>query len=62
MQAANQSCAEMREKLKILGNEVDILRSESTEKDKLLNKEKTAHTATVIQRDAIRSDLNKCVF
>ena len=49
----------MREKLKILGNEVEILRNESTEKDKLLSKERTDHSATKQQRDAIRGDLNK---
>eukprot|EP00873_Tetraselmis_striata_P010499 jgi/Tetstr1/430763/TSEL_020548.t1 len=60
IQAANQSCAEMKEKLKILGNEVEILRNESVEKDKLLGKERTDHSATIGQRDQLRADLNKC--
>jgi len=60
IQAANQSCAEMREKLKIIGNEVEILRGESLEKEKLLTKERADHTATTAQRDQIRSELNKC--
>eukprot|EP00873_Tetraselmis_striata_P036776 jgi/Tetstr1/457040/TSEL_043703.t1 len=60
LEAANQSCAEMKEKLKILGNEVEILRNESVEKDKLLGKERTDHSATIGQRDQLRADLNKC--
>jgi hypothetical protein len=50
----------MKEKLKILGNEVEILRNESVEKDKLLGKERTDHSATIAQRDQLRADLNKC--
>lgn len=49
----------MKEKLKILGNEVEILRNESVEKDKLLGKERTDHSATIAQRDQLRADLNK---
>ncbi len=36
LQASGQSIAEMREKLKILANELDILQHESQAKDKLL--------------------------
>lgn len=42
-QAAKQGIAEMKDKLKILGNELEILQSEVVEKDRLLSKTKTQH-------------------
>ncbi|CAM9505670.1 unnamed protein product, partial [Phaeothamnion confervicola] len=59
IQASNQALAEMREKIKILQNEVDILRNESTAKGKALQREAAAHQAAQLQRDALRLDSNK---
>jgi uncharacterized small protein (DUF1192 family) len=38
IQNCSQDLAEMRERIKILQNEVEILRNESSEKDRLLQK------------------------
>ncbi|RYG53250.1 hypothetical protein EON66_08805 [archaeon] len=51
IQAASQTIAEMRERIKILHNEVDILQNESTAKDKALAKERQAHGMAAAQRD-----------
>jgi chromosome segregation ATPase len=51
IQASQQSTAEMRERLKILKNEVDILQNESGAKDKALGKEQLAFAAASSQRD-----------
>lgn len=59
IQASNQALAEMKEKIKILQNEVDILRNESTAKDKALQKEHAAHSQSQMQRDALRLDAIK---
>lgn len=59
IQAASQSIAEMRERIKILHNEVDILKNESTAKDKALAKERQAHALASVQRDALRAEANK---
>lgn len=60
IQAASQNIAEMRERIKILHNEVDILQNESNAKDKALAKERQAHAVAAVQRDALRVDANKC--
>jgi hypothetical protein len=49
----------MKEKIKILQNEVEILRNESIGKDKVLAKERAAHQSSQAQRDALRLDTNK---
>lgn len=54
IQAASQSIAEMRERIKILHNEVDILQNESSAKDKALAKERQAHAVAAVQRDGTR--------
>ena len=59
IQASSQALAEMKEKIKILQNEVEILRNESTGKDKVLSKERTAHQASQTQRDTLRLETNK---
>jgi uncharacterized small protein (DUF1192 family) len=51
IQSASQSIAEMRERIKILHNEVDILQNESNAKDKALTKEQQAHAVASVQRD-----------
>ncbi|GMI39551.1 hypothetical protein TeGR_g9382, partial [Tetraparma gracilis] len=59
IQASSQALAEMKEKIKILQNEVEILRNESIGKDKVLAKERAAHQSSQAQRDALRLDTNK---
>eukprot|EP00903_Cladosiphon_okamuranus_P014759 g13676.t1 len=58
IQASHQALAEMKEKIKILHNEVDILRNESLAKDKALKKERVAHKASQAQRDGLRLEAN----
>ena len=62
IQGSTQALAEMREKIRILQNEVEILGNESSAKDKALSKERTAHTQAQTQRDALRQDLNKLLL
>jgi chromosome segregation ATPase len=59
IQSATQSIAEMRERIKILSNEVDILQNESGAKDKALTKEETAHSSAASQRDLLRVEANR---
>ncbi|MEW5305818.1 MAG: hypothetical protein WDW36_008335 [Sanguina aurantia] len=59
IQTANQSITEMRDKLKILGNELDILHHEVFSKDRLLGHSRAQHTAAVQERDMLRSELGK---
>lgn len=59
IQAAQQALAEMREKIKILDNEVGILQSESGAKSNALQKEALAHSTAVAQRNAQRNDVNR---
>jgi hypothetical protein len=59
IQASTQALAEMKEKIKILQNEVEILRNESIAKDKALSKERLAHQTAQCARDGLRLDTNK---
>ncbi|ETN17124.1 hypothetical protein PPTG_05016 [Phytophthora nicotianae INRA-310] len=59
IQASTQALAEMKEKIKILNNEVEVLRNESLAKDKALVKEKLAHSTAQCSRDSLRLDTNK---
>lgn len=59
IQSSTQALAEMREKIRILTNEVEILGNESSAKDVALNKEKTAHVQAQHQRDSLRQDMNR---
>ena len=54
IQASAQALAEMKEKIKILQNEVEILRSESVAKDKALQKERLEHSNAFNVRDQVR--------
>mmetsp|Transcript_41285 Transcript_41285/g.78920 ORF Transcript_41285/g.78920 Transcript_41285/m.78920 type:complete len:923 (-) Transcript_41285:213-2981(-) len=60
IQASSQSISEMKEKIKILGNEVDILRGEILNKDKLLAKAQVDHNAATVDRNHLQGELNKC--
>ena len=59
IQASSQALAEMKERIKILQNEVEILQNESIAKDKALSKERLAHADASVQRDALRFETNK---
>ena len=60
IQASAQSIAEMKEKLKILHNEVEILRGEIVNKEKLLAKAEVDHAAAVVDRNHLQTEMNKC--
>jgi uncharacterized small protein (DUF1192 family) len=59
IQMSVQALAEMREKIRILHNEVEILGNERTSKDAALTKEKAAHQKGQNHRDNFRQDLNR---
>ena len=61
IQASAQALAEMKEKIKILQNEVEILRSESVQKDKNLSKVRLEHSNFFYARDQLRAEMNKNV-
>lgn len=59
IQAANQSTTEMKDKSKILTNELDILHNEVHMKDKLLVQSRSQHQSAVAERDSLRIELGK---
>ena len=59
LQASNQMLVEMKEKIKIFQNEVEILRAESFGKDKNIAEETRACTNVQYTRDTLRSELNR---
>eukprot|EP00002_Diphylleia_rotans_P011919 TRINITY_DN2344_c0_g1_i2.p1 TRINITY_DN2344_c0_g1~~TRINITY_DN2344_c0_g1_i2.p1 ORF type:complete len:930 (+),score=260.77 TRINITY_DN2344_c0_g1_i2:170-2959(+) len=62
IQASAQAVAEMKEKIKIVQNEIEILRNESMAKDKSLSKERLAHQTAFKSRDNQRNELNKKLY
>lgn len=58
-QASSQAVAEMKEKIKILMNEVEILRNENSLKDKVLYKERLGHQQSCNHRDQMRLEANR---
>ena len=62
IQNSSQDLAEMKERIKILQNEVEILRNESSEKDRKLGDCKKQVQTEIQSRDSYRSDLNKKEF
>jgi len=60
IQASAQALAEMKERIKILHNEAEILQNESIEKDKALAKERLAHARAAEERNQKQFDRNKC--
>jgi len=62
IQNYSQDLAEMRERIKILQNEVEILRNQSSEKDRSLIDIKHQVQKTMYQRDSFRAELNKHEF
>ncbi|EOD09092.1 hypothetical protein EMIHUDRAFT_105794 [Emiliania huxleyi CCMP1516] len=59
IQTSAQALAEMKEKMKILQNEVEILRAESAQKDRALHKERIEHTGSFNARDQLRAETNR---
>jgi uncharacterized small protein (DUF1192 family) len=59
IQNSSQDLAEMKERIKILQNEVEILRNESAEKDRALIEVKHNVQKATYMRDSHRTDLNK---
>ncbi len=62
IQNSSQDLAEMKERIKILQNEVEILRNESSEKDRALVDIKHQVQKEIYKRDSLRADLNKKDF
>lgn len=62
IQSSSQDLAEMKERIKILMNEVEILRNESSEKDRTLTDCKKNVQIEIQQRDTLRAELNKNEF
>jgi chromosome segregation ATPase len=58
-QSSAQALAEMKEKIKILQNEVEILRNESLARDRALAEEVRIHQQAQNGRDGLRVDQNK---
>lgn len=52
----------MKERIKILQNEVEILRNESSEKDRALVAIKHEVQKDIFMRDSQRAELNKCEY
>lgn len=59
IQTCTQKAGEMREKIKILQNEIEILRTAVLQKDKQLHKERLRHMHSVVVRDGLRNELDK---
>ena len=62
IQNSSQDLAEMKERIKILQNEVEILRNESSEKDRALVDIKHQVQLEIYKRDSKRAELNKKDF
>jgi len=59
IQICTQRTAEMREKIKILQNEIEILRTSSALKEKRLQKQHLKYTSSITIRDSIRNEVDK---
>lgn len=59
IQNSSQNLAEMKERIKIVQNEVEILRNESVEKDKALTESRHGVQVEIYCRDSLRSEMNK---
>ncbi|CAG9313059.1 CCDC146 [Blepharisma stoltei] len=62
IQNSSQELAETKERIKILQNEVEILRNESSEKDRKLKEERHNVQQSLHQRDGLRAEINKLDF
>lgn len=59
IQTASQRASEMREKIKILGNEIEILRTIALNKERQLQKSKLKEMNNNVIRDSLQRDLAK---
>ena len=59
IQNSSQDLAELKERIKIIQNELEILKNESSEKDKTLHKFRTYFQEEVHKRDKGYGELNK---
>ncbi|CAI9716280.1 Hypothetical predicted protein [Octopus vulgaris] len=59
IQSSTQKTSELRQKIKIIQNEMEILRTAVVLKDKQLHKERLKHMQNVLLRDALREDIDK---
>merc|ERR1719395_185453 len=59
IQSSSQDLSEKKEKLKILQNEVEILRMESAAKDRSLTTTRMKAQRQVVQRDQLRTDYTR---
>ena len=59
IQNSSQDLAEMKERIKILGNELEILKNESGEKERSLSEYKLILQQEIHKRDGIKTSLNK---
>eukprot|EP00606_Chrysophyceae_sp_TOSAG23-5_P000247 GSChrysophyteH2.ASY1.ANO1.465.1 assembled CDS len=59
LQGSTQATAEIKEKIRILNNEVEILGNESQAKDAALVKEKSSHHQAQNHRNTLRQDMNR---
>ncbi|XP_030072255.1 coiled-coil domain-containing protein 146 [Microcaecilia unicolor] len=59
LQTANQRISEMREKTRIMGNEIEILRTNVLNKERQLQKAKLKQTNSQMIRDSLRNSISK---
>nr|XP_033815000.1 coiled-coil domain-containing protein 146 isoform X2 [Geotrypetes seraphini] len=59
LQTAKQRISEMREKTRITGNEIEILRTNVQSKERLLQKAKLKQTNNLMIRDSLRNSISK---
>jgi hypothetical protein len=59
IQASTQKASEMREKVKIFENEMEILRTSALQKEKQLQKHRLKHVNSLIVRDSLRGEVSK---
>eukprot|EP00106_Octopus_bimaculoides_P005868 XP_014773310.1 PREDICTED: coiled-coil domain-containing protein 146-like [Octopus bimaculoides] len=59
IQSSTQKTSELRQKIKIIQNEMEILRTAVVLKDKQLHKERLKHMQNVMLRDALREDIDR---
>ncbi|XP_076468743.1 coiled-coil domain-containing protein 146-like [Babylonia areolata] len=59
IQTSTQKAAEMKEKIKILQNEIEILRTAVMQKDRLLQKQRLKHMNSIVIRDGLRNEMAK---
>lgn len=59
IQTSTQKAAEMREKIKIFQNEIEILRTAVSQKDRQVQKQRLKHVNAIVIRDSLRNEVAK---